>query len=566
MQFYVKGYFDSHGIPEQTMDIYPHVKLVTDDYDDFGNQTLFRMYFKRKKGANYQYIGKVKILHESYYVVREHIEYSFCKLGPEYCSLGQSIEYYRRAKELNTTEFEFGRMILAALNDIAIFTDIKNRFRDQNGIMSSLMRESEAFHAYKMGHNIFWGISSHIEQPVAFTYTYDNSTDKKVYFEFNDKCGLPNRINVVVGKNGTGKTKMLSSLASILSGYNAAEKLCNVDPRPEFSRYIAISYSAFDNFEKVFKKAYSKKAITQEKAHIVEQLVKQRNKCKISAEKDKDFEILYNYFENVVKYIESFEHAEGFQNYFERLLQGDEYEEDIISDNHIGSYVYCGLIHENRLISEEEMFQAFQNNLSEIIRMGRISDWQTVMLNIFDGTNELNLIFESDTISAEEIIAENFYSLSSGQKIMLYIFTQVIVSITEDALLLIDEPEIHLHPNAISNFMRMLNILLEKFNSFAIISTHSPIVLQEIPSKYVRIFDNNELYDTKLWDECFGENISKIIANVFNVRSDESNYKSFFRNMQNSGFSKKEIEHLFDDNLSMNAELYLNLLYGKEEL
>ena len=112
----------------------------------------------------------------------------------------------------------------------------------------------------------------------------------------------------------------------------------------------------------------------------------------------------------------------------------------------------------------------------------------------------------------------------------------------------------------------MLNILLEKFNSFAIISTHSPIVLQEIPSKYVRIFDNNELYDTKLWDECFGENISKIIANVFNVRSDESNYKSFFRNMQNSGFSKKEIEHLFDDNLSMNAELYLNLLYGREEL
>ncbi len=41
------------------------------------------------------------------------------------------------------------------------------------------MRESEAFHAYKMGHNIFFGISSHIEGKVAFTYTYDKEFDKR---------------------------------------------------------------------------------------------------------------------------------------------------------------------------------------------------------------------------------------------------------------------------------------------------------------------------------------------------------------------------------------------------
>ena len=58
MQFYVKGYYDSHGIPEQVMDAYPHVKLVTDDFDDFGNQTLFRMYYKRRKNSDYQFIGK----------------------------------------------------------------------------------------------------------------------------------------------------------------------------------------------------------------------------------------------------------------------------------------------------------------------------------------------------------------------------------------------------------------------------------------------------------------------------------------------------------------------------
>lgn len=130
---------------------------------------------------------------------------------------------------------------------------------------------------------------------------------------------------------------------------------------------------------------------------------------------------------------------------------------------------------------------------------------------------------------------------------------------------MIDEPEIHLHPNAISSFMRMLNKLLENFNSFAIISTHSPIVLQEIPAKYVRVFDNNVFYETRLWEECFGDNISKIITNVFNVRPDESNYKAFLLEKKEEGLTKEEIEELFDNKLSINAELYLNLLYGDEE-
>ena len=35
MQFYVEGYYSYHNIPEQQMDIYPHVKLVTDDFEDY---------------------------------------------------------------------------------------------------------------------------------------------------------------------------------------------------------------------------------------------------------------------------------------------------------------------------------------------------------------------------------------------------------------------------------------------------------------------------------------------------------------------------------------------------
>ena len=65
MQFYVEGYSNSHGIEEQSMDIFPHIKLVTDDFDDFGNQTLFRMYYRKNEKNPYKAIGKIKILNSN---------------------------------------------------------------------------------------------------------------------------------------------------------------------------------------------------------------------------------------------------------------------------------------------------------------------------------------------------------------------------------------------------------------------------------------------------------------------------------------------------------------------
>lgn len=261
----------------------------------------------------------------------------------------------------------------------------------------------------------------------------------------------------------------------------------------------------------------------------------------------------------------SFKKDNGFESYFKQILDGNEREENTVYDREVGSYVYCGLIREDRLISEDEMLGAFRENLAEIIRMSRIDYWKEAIYNVFDGTEDVDRIFQNAEIKAEEIIEENFCFLSSGQKIMLHIFTKIVVSMTEDCLLLIDEPEIHLHPNAISNFMRVLNKLLQKFNSFAIISTHSPIVLQEIPARYVRIFDNSEFYEDKLWEECFGDNISSIIKNVFNVRPDESNYKTFFHKKKEEGLRKEQIERMFDTGLSMNAQMYLNILYKDDE-
>jgi predicted ATP-dependent endonuclease of OLD family len=141
--------------------------------------------------------------------------------------------------------------------------------------------------------------------------------------------------------------------------------------------------------------------------------------------------------------------------------------------------------------------------------------------------------------------------------------TEVIAKIDKESIILFDEPEIHLHPNAIANVMRMFNSILEEFDSYAIIATHSPIILQELPSKNIIVLDrmDDQLFTRTPEIECFGENVSLITRDIFDVTSKESFYQSFFTRLKEKGKTKEEIEELFDDNLSLNATVFLESLY-----
>lgn len=567
MLFYVEGYSEAHGIAEVENKTYPHMSLVTDNFDDFGNETLFRLYYEASN-INMQYIGKVKILHETSSVTRHVIPMQFEELSPEFCSLGQSIDYYSRLREFNKPQYEQGLEILMALNDIVISPTIAENFKDMNGITLSLQRDSEAYHAYLVGHNIFFGNSNEPDKEIAFTFKYDIESNKEIQFQFNDHSGLPNRINVIVGKNGTGKTRVLSTLASVLSGYSRNSNCC-VDKRPGFSRYIAISYSVFDDFEKPFKMKYTKKQVIKEKELIIQNINRLGRICKERAgNKDsQEFNSLSMYFKEIAGYIDEFEKKEKFEGFFTEILKRGNTDEDYSEEGYedkVGSYIYCGLRKNDRIISTDEIYENFLKNLKYLELRRRIEIWNNVISEILDDDSIVLSIFKENKISSTNVNEERFKSLSSGQKIMIYIFTEVVNSITEDSLLLIDEPEIHLHPNAISSFMRMLTRLLRKFNSYAIISTHSPIVIQEVPSKYVRVFDNIDIFGCELYGECFGDNISKIISNVFAVRADESNYKTFFKQLKEEGYSRSQIENMFEDELSINANLYLNMLFQGE--
>ena len=84
-------------------------------------------------------------------------------------------------------------------------------------------------------------------------------------------------------------------------------------------------------------------------------------------------------------------------------------------------------------------------------------------------------------------------------------------------LVLLDEPESHLHPPLLSAFIRALSNLLYDRNGVAIVATHSPVVLQEIPRSCISKIQRVGLVtNIKMPDiETFGENVGVLTREVF---------------------------------------------------
>jgi hypothetical protein len=78
-------------------------------------------------------------------------------------------------------------------------------------------------------------------------------------------------------------------------------------------------------------------------------------------------------------------------------------------------------------------------------------------------------------------------NLSSGELAMLRFVAQAVGAAERACIFLFDEPETHLHPNFISEFMDTLNHLLSATQSVAIIATHSAYIVREVPRQHVRV-------------------------------------------------------------------------------
>ena len=226
------------------------------------------------------------------------------------------------------------------------------------------------------------------------------------------------------------------------------------------------------------------------------------------------------------------------------------------------TYVYCGIRGERGAISSRSLYQAYAQNKARIRRLELVDDWIGYIRDILGDerpSNDMLLAEISEDDSGEERVESIFDGLSSGQAILCHFVTALLAWIQQQSLVLFDEPETHLHPNAVASLFVVLSRILKANDSYAVIATHSPIVLQEIPAKRVLLFIRRGATTSSapLGMESFGESITELTRHVFKTIEVDSPYKETLSRLSKGAKSPEEVLERFPEGLGVAAQAYV---------
>ncbi|WP_221274558.1 AAA family ATPase [Thaumasiovibrio subtropicus] len=238
-------------------------------------------------------------------------------------------------------------------------------------------------------------------------------------------------------------------------------------------------------------------------------------------------------------------------------------------------------------------------SLKSIIKYDREENWwkEQTRLHILKDTLSLSIKFDDIAVKMKSgelyIIKDNPYiefnqikndinekeglffikddesiTLSSGQEIFSYMIPSLAAEIEEESLVIIDEPELYLHPTLEIGLINMLKHLLEDTNSSAIIATHSALITREVSEDGVKILRRNEGFTTVHPAEIqtFGESLEVIIGEAFD---DYSTHKPFQYEIDGLKKSGKNLQTLISDSsreFGDEALAYINSNEDEDEI
>ncbi|VVP85004.1 hypothetical protein PS918_02687 [Pseudomonas fluorescens] len=171
-------------------------------------------------------------------------------------------------------------------------------------------------------------------------------------------------------------------------------------------------------------------------------------------------------------------------------------------------------------------------------------------------------LLELSGADAQSTAAVLMSRMSSGHAVVLLTITKLVAMVEEKTLVLLDEPESHLHPPLLSAFLRALSELLYDRNGVAIIATHSPVVLQEIPTLCAWKINRSRLVlDAKRPEiQTFGENVGVLTREVFGLEVRKSGFHSLLDASVQNGGTFDQIMSEFSYQLGFEAQAILRAM------
>ena len=490
--------------------------LEIDKWNDwFEYVTMFRLSIVDDNGAVKE-IGNVKIgqFGMTPKQTQPEIKEAFTSLGDAFFSLGQDDSYYQNLNDLGE---ETRTSVLKCLRDVSFDQELFLRAFSEHVMQRSLLRD--------INPNTVRGQFTRLAQgglrlsQFEFQYTSPKPLQSKINsisisFVVNPGSMPPSNIHVLIGRNGVGKTFLLNNMLQALVSENI-----------EGNRrgYFSFGLETEDPFSKQPTRSAS------------------------------------DSFSNIVSV--SFSAFDNFSP-----------DDIVLNKKKDVRYSCIGLKNDSERAAAPKTPQELATDFGESIALcrsgARAKRWKQALETleadpIFRDANIVELADEElNDRTRKKLGREVFDGLSSGHKIILLTVSRLVEKVEEKTLVLLDEPEAHLHPPLLSAFVRALSDLLIDRNGVGIIATHSPVVLQEVPKNCVwKISKSGDVVKAERPEiETFGENVGILTREVFGLEVTHSGFHKLLRDAVIANSDFRAILESFNGDLGGEAKAIVQAL------
>lgn len=488
-----------------------HVYLEVDRWDDWGKfRTMFTMYVVDEEGTTHEpgsvKIGEVGLQARGGAASLEPgfraptLPRSFEALDERHFSVGQSENYY---ETLNVLDPDFKDEILAGLRDCAFNLQIFGANLDEEVMSESLLRSvpqrnvRNRFHRLAHGNALLTRFEFEYVLPDA---RIEGMLPPVLGFNVVPESVPPTNVHVLIGRNGVGKTRCVQNLSMAVLGITDESRdhgqLRLLGDNAEEWSFAGLVSVSFSVFD--------------------------------------DFDLPVT------------DSAE-------------------IRATQVGLRFRDGADEKRpaQIKTPERLAADFTASLGQCRSGPRSTRWlaavETLEADPLFAEADVGQLLSLPDNDWRNAAAQLFSRLSSGHAIVLLTMTRLVELVDERTLVILDEPEGHLHPPLLAAFVRSVADLLVKRNGVGLIATHSPVVLQEVPRSCVwklRRAGAVAVAERPLI-ETFGENVGVLTREVFGLEVTSSGFHNLLRKaLADTGSFEAAVAH-FDDQLGAEARAIL---------